>query len=326
MCKISIIVPCFNSEDYVENLLNNLKLQTSKDFEVIFVDDCSLDNTYAILQKLIADCDFQCKVIRNKQNSGPGTSRNNGIAVAEGEYIMFVDSDDYMARETVSLIKNSILDNQYPDAILYDYYRTNGKNDIACETAPGISGGAITVSDALLYSKGSTWCKVYNREFIMEKSVRFPALNTNEDFTFNKTALSYCDSIFYLKKNLYYYVYNPNSIVNSHRGSNDNVRIAFDILSRDMNPVYKSILVFLKSTIYLYGSVQSMIRRKDNENEIKKFIDKFTAENREWRESTYEYRVSKYKRLMFFLIGRKNVSLLSLIIKLQDVVKKAFMQ
>lgn len=326
MHKISIIVPCFNSEGYIDNLVNNLKLQTSKDFEVIFVDDCSIDNTYEILQKLIADCDFKCKVIKNKQNSGPGISRNNGIDAATGEYIMFVDSDDYVARDTVLLIKDSIVNNQYPDAILYDYYRTNGKNDIACETAPGIDGGAITVSDALLYSKGSTWCKVYNRKFIMEKSVRFPKLNTNEDFTFNKIALSYCNNIFYLKKNLYYYVYNPSSIVNSSRELNDNARIAFEILSRDMNPDYKSILIFLKSTIYLYGSVQSMIRRKDNEIMIKEFIDMFTLENSEWCKSIYTYRVSKLKRYMFFLIEKKKITLLSLIIKLQDMVKKAFMQ
>ena len=107
---------------------------------------------------------------------------------------------------------------------------------------------------------------------------------------------------------------------------NDNARIAFEILSREINPSYKSFVCFLKVSIYLYGSVQSMIRRHDSKQDIKNFIETFTAENSDWVESIRLYRVSKIKRYMFYLISNKKLTQLSLIIKLQDAVKKIFMQ
>ena len=326
MYKISIIAPCYNSAGYIENLVNNLSLQTCKDFEVVFVDDCSKDETYELLQNITAGRNFKCKIIKNEINSGPGISRNNGIDVAEGEYITFVDSDDYIDKDTILLLSETIAAYQRPDAILYDYYRTNGKNDIPCSTIPGVEEGVVSVSDALLYSKGATWCKVYNREFILRNSIRFPRLNTNEDFAFNKTALSYCDSVVYLKKHLYYYVYNPNSLVNRKRGRNDNAKVACEILSRDMNPEYKSSVCYFKATIYLYGAVQSMIRRRDDKNEIRKFIDDFNAENGEWEEAIQSYRVGKFQRYMLRLIKKKKLTQLTMIIGMRDIFKKAFMQ
>lgn len=91
----SIVIPCYNSWRYMERGLHFLEKQTFIDFEVIFVDDCSTDDTYCQLEKYQQQSILSIRIIRNIKNSGPGESRNYGIKMAKGDYIAFLDSDDW---------------------------------------------------------------------------------------------------------------------------------------------------------------------------------------------------------------------------------------
>lgn len=95
MIKVSVIIPCYNSYKYMNKCLKSLEDQTFKDFEVIFVDDYSTDNTYNDLKKYLENTNLQWELLKNSQNSGPGQSRNNGIEKAKGEFVCFMDSDDW---------------------------------------------------------------------------------------------------------------------------------------------------------------------------------------------------------------------------------------
>ena len=92
--KISIIVPVFNVEKYLSECLNSLINQTLKDIEIICVDDGSTDSSPSILEEF-RNKDERIKVIR-QENSGVSVARNNGLAIAQGEYVGFVDSDDWV--------------------------------------------------------------------------------------------------------------------------------------------------------------------------------------------------------------------------------------
>ena len=85
----SIVIPCYNSWRYMERGLHFLEKQTFIDFEVIFVDDCSTDDTYCQLEKYQQQSILSIRIIRNIKNSGPGESRNYGIKMAKGDYIAF---------------------------------------------------------------------------------------------------------------------------------------------------------------------------------------------------------------------------------------------
>ena len=93
MIKISIIIPVYNCEKYLEECLDSVLRQTLKEYEIICVDDGSTDCTIDILKKY-AEQDFRIKVLHQK-NQGAGVARNLGLKHAEGEYIAFLDSDDY---------------------------------------------------------------------------------------------------------------------------------------------------------------------------------------------------------------------------------------
>ena len=91
MCKISVIIPCYNCQEYVEETLNSLAKQTYKDFEVVCVNDGSTDNTLSILQAWQAQNLFDMQII-SKENGGVSRARNAGIQAAKGEFLLFLDS------------------------------------------------------------------------------------------------------------------------------------------------------------------------------------------------------------------------------------------
>ena len=93
--KISIIVPVFNSADYLRRCLNSLINQSLKEIEILIVDDCSTDNSIEIIEEYLRKSN-QIIFIKNETNVLPGVIRNNGVQMAKGKYIMFVDSDDWI--------------------------------------------------------------------------------------------------------------------------------------------------------------------------------------------------------------------------------------
>ena len=94
MPKVSVIIPVYNTEKYLEKCLDSVCNQTLSDIEIICVDDCSTDNSLNILKEY-AQKDNRIKLIEFKENKGAAAARNEGIKAATGEYIGFIDSDDY---------------------------------------------------------------------------------------------------------------------------------------------------------------------------------------------------------------------------------------
>lgn len=115
MPKISIITPAYNCEKYLEQSVDSVLSQTWQDWELLIIDDCSKDNTYALMQKL-AKKDERIRIIQNPQNSGAAATRNNGVRQASGEWIAFIDSDDLW--EPDKLEKQMALLTKNPEAAL----------------------------------------------------------------------------------------------------------------------------------------------------------------------------------------------------------------
>lgn len=95
MCKISVIIPVYNTESYVQSCLDSVISQSMQDLEVICVDDCGSDNSMAIVEEYQKK-DERIKIIRHKKNRGLCPARNTGMKIAKGDYIFFLDSDDYI--------------------------------------------------------------------------------------------------------------------------------------------------------------------------------------------------------------------------------------
>ena len=96
MTVISVILPVYNVEPYIGACIESLKRQSFRDLEFIFVDDCSTDNSVAVIEDF-ARTDPRVRIIRNTENLGSGPTRNRGIEAAKGEYLSFIDPDDWIA-------------------------------------------------------------------------------------------------------------------------------------------------------------------------------------------------------------------------------------
>ena len=143
---ISIVTAVYNCEKYLEKCITCLQNQTFRDFELILVDDGSPDGSGKLCDEL-AEGDSRIKVI-HQANSGPGPARNAGIAVAKGDYLVFLDSDDYLTCNTaLETLYNALEENNFPDALYFDYMMGS---DIAHafnrSTIPGFDEGFISPS------------------------------------------------------------------------------------------------------------------------------------------------------------------------------------
>lgn len=115
--KVSIIVPVYNSEEYLTDCLNSLIGQTLEEIEIIVVDDASIDNGFQILQNFASKYPNKVKIYRNLKNVGQSETRNIGLNYASGEYIGFIDSDDYVHPEMYETMYNGAINNDYPEVV-----------------------------------------------------------------------------------------------------------------------------------------------------------------------------------------------------------------
>ena len=124
--KISIIIPVYNVEKYISQCLDSAINQSLKDIEIIIVDDCGSDNSMDIAKEY-AKNDSRIKIIKNSQNQGPFTSRNNAVLAANGEYLVFLDSDDFLDLRACEIAYNATKDGYY-DVVKFSAYNYENGN------------------------------------------------------------------------------------------------------------------------------------------------------------------------------------------------------
>lgn len=213
MSKISVIIPVYNVEKYLAECLTSVVNQTFKDIEIICVNDGSTDNSPMILEEF-AQKDSRIKII-NQENQGLAAARNTGIEVATGEYITFVDSDDYVSTDLYADMQ------KYLPAELICFnakifpmsekYRAL-QNYIQCKF-----DGELPVEEKLILKTNvHVWNKVFKTSVIKENNIRFPKGLYFEDFPFVCEYMLSINSVkFVSEKEYYFYRQQPNSIMNN---------------------------------------------------------------------------------------------------------------
>ncbi len=312
---ISIVTPVYNSFHLMERFFESLEKQKNDKFEVIIVDDCSIDGSYEQLEERIKQNSFPCHLYRATNNGGPGAARNLGLSKSSGKYVTFVDSDDFVTDDYVESIVEMI-DKYNPDAILFDYYKTNGTHEISCNTVLINKEEFLDIEDAVALSTGSTWCKVYKKEVLKNHNITFPNLMRSEDLAFNKVALSVCQNIFYLKKNLYYYYENNQSIMHNFKTLDiSNNKLAFQYIEDHLKLHDALEMIFIRE--YLYLITQIMILKNYRSKDIKAFIQECEEKFPHWYTNKYIKNQPKYLQVMLFLIRHKIVFPLKMIFQLK---------
>ena len=221
MIKVSVIVPVYNVEKYLERCLNSLVSQTYKDYEVICINDCSPDRCGDILDKFQKKYSSIIRILEKNQNIGLGRSRERGIRHAEGEYIMFVDSDDYVKNDYVQTYVKEIED--HPCDIVIGGFIKDRKGKLKIHKMSHSVWSNTTYSIAC--------AKMFRKEFILSNGVEFTSIRCAEDIYFSLVMFYYNATYSVMNYAGYYYYYNEKSITGSMNHTNNTERFISDIFT-----------------------------------------------------------------------------------------------
>lgn len=199
MKKVSIIVPIYNGEKYIDTCLKNILLQTINDYEIICINDGSIDGTNEILQRYALNYE-NIRVI-NKNNQGTGAARNDGIRSAEGEYIAFMDVDDYYPDENVVKVLYETAKNNGAD-ICGGYIDSKGlkKGDVFERFSQ--QGYVLTGEKQVDYG---FYRFMYRKKLLIENSIFFPERSVFEDPIFLVNALHAAKKYYMIDRCVYMY-------------------------------------------------------------------------------------------------------------------------
>ena len=221
MPKISVIVPVYNVESYIEKCLITVKLQTFKDFECICVDDCGNDNSMALVQKFV-DNDPRFKIIRHEKNRGLSAARNTGIDNAQGEYIICVDSDDWIDNTLFEFVVNAF-ENHDVDSVWYNarvvFEKNNTFTTIFNPQVFEFEEGYLNIIPKNInHFPDFAWNKVYRKSTLDKYKLRYCEGLFFEDSEFYIKSFTNFSRVYYTRKPMYNYRQREDSIVSSKKG------------------------------------------------------------------------------------------------------------
>lgn len=233
--KISVIVPAYNIEEHLPRCLDSIINQTHKNLEIIVISDGSTDGTNEIIKDY---CEKDKRIIAIfKDNSGVSDTRNKGLDIATGDYIGFVDGDDYIEPAMYEVLLKNAIENDadishcgyqmvFPSRI--DYYYNTGKK-VVQDNKKGVLD--IIVGD---YIEPGIWNKLYKREIL--DNVRMPKdIRINEDVVFNVEAFMNASKSYYEDKTFYHYILRKNSASTSKYNYNklfDSIKVCELIIEK----------------------------------------------------------------------------------------------
>ncbi|SFU66057.1 glycosyltransferase family 2 protein [Butyrivibrio sp. M55] len=279
---VSIIMPVYNTADYLKKTIENIINQTYKDWELICVDDESSDDSLKIIKQFEA-YDNRIHLI-SQAHQGAGVARNNGFEISRGEYVIFLDSDDSFSINLLDVLyKNAIQTNA--DVVMCGCTIENNGLIKKVERPKSIPNGIFDISE--LDDSGFaqcgyfSWNKLVKRKLIVEYNILFQNLQSSNDVFFSCMVIYTAKRLLFVdESNLIIYKKGRDGNISSRRNPVNCYRAAEAIINRiptdDENGIRKALYVMLVGGIY-------ELRRTDNEELIKHFceeIKQFVIENK----------------------------------------------
>ena len=225
MSEISVIVPVYNVESYLGECLDSICNQTFKDIEIICVNDGSTDRSLDILNEYVKK-DERIKII-SQQNQGLGAARNTGFDHANGNYLYFIDSDDYIKLDTLEKLYKNIISNQ-SDIVMFMFQTVDDMGKVQRKRQGfridnifgDIDYNNFTfqyedVKKHVMNSAYSACLKLYRKEFIDNLDFKFPVGVNFEDVPVHVKVMVEANRISFVPESMYNYRSNPDSIMNS---------------------------------------------------------------------------------------------------------------
>lgn len=309
---LSIITPFYNTNsEYIERLVLTLEEQSDKNFEWIIINDFSINENVNNLKESLAESKIKYNLLHNDFNIGAAESRNRGLEVATGEYVVFLDSDDYVTENFVEIINLNTKNNQV-DAFIFDFYIENKGKKERRYTLNSASNGLISKNDVLVKITSNICGKVIKREIIVKNKVKFPSIKRFEDWVFMTKCISLSINIQYMSLPLYIYVNNQDSVVHEFsKNTIDYVQRAFEIIETS-KLVDMDVLEALFTREVLYSFIKLYIK-EHTIGETKRDILSLEYKYNNWRKNPYICSFPRNQKLILGLYRYKMLWLIKMI-------------
>ena len=302
MPKVSLIIPVYNVENYIEKCLNSVVNQTLKDMEVIIVNDGSKDLSKQKIQKYLEK--YPWIKYLEKENGGLSDARNYGMPYATGKYIAFLDSDDYV-EETMYEEMYNIAEKENADMVDCDFvweYPNRKRKDI----------GEIykTKKEMIEKCRVVAWNKIIKREILEKTKIKFPVGLRYEDMEFFYKLVPYINKVSFIKKCFVHYVQRENSIANTQNVRTKEIFIILDnIISyykeKGLYDEYRDELEYIYVKFLLCSSlkrISKIAEKKDRKQAQKETWDNINKKFPNWRKNS----ILKKKNLKNLYIKSNN--------------------
>ena len=283
--KISVIIPVYNCEEYIGNTLKSVINQDFKDFEIIVIDDGSTDNSLKVINETLKDSGARYKVI-HQENGGVSVARNHGIDVSSGEYLVFVDGDDFVMPNHLSELYNGVRDFGLIQFVKKDGEVLSNPNHFDFEY---ISTDEFIKKELSMEILFNFFQLIYKADIIKDNNIRFsPGVVYGEDTEFALKALIYGDTLHVSNEVTYYYIQRSDSAIRTTefrrfdiveifeglvdyyriRGKNELANLI--ITSRIPKAIFGNMNYFFYSC-YGFDEVMYVMKRKDLFSKLDKF-------------------------------------------------------
>jgi len=210
MPAVSVIIPVYGVEKYIERCARSLFEQTLEDLEYIFVDDCSFDDSITVLKKVIEDYPLrksQIKILTMPFNSGIAAARRKGIENSTGDYLIHCDSDDWVECDMYERLLNKAKEDS-SDIVVCDYFEEIGEQIIYRQVLHGED-----LCASVLLSNASLWNRLIHRNCVFSEDIVYPIENIAEDCALFFQYATKASKYSYINKAYYHYVRRKDSIL-----------------------------------------------------------------------------------------------------------------
>lgn len=287
--KVSVIVPVYNVAHYLARCLDSLISQTLSDLEIVIVDDGSTDDSAKIIADYAQRYGDKIRVF-SKENGGQGSARNLGIRKAVGEYIGFVDADDYVDSNMFEAMYRAAKQSN-ADMVTCDYYYITGaKKKYVDLYKPS------TQTDMFFNPWAAPWNKIYKRSILVDNEVWFPELRAYEDTAFYIDTIPFINTIANVPRAFVYQCYRDGSTMNKKQ--DERVLLIFDVLQYALSfyrqhgiyERYAEYLEYFCTKILLSSSILRICQIRNHEvrrKYLQRTIDTVNAWFPEYRENRF---------------------------------------
>ena len=308
--KISIIIPVYNTEIYLKECLDSIINQTFKDIEIIIVNDCSPDNSEAIILEYMSN-DPRIKYVKHDKNKSLLQARITGAKIAIGDYLFHVDSDDYLYTLDALQILSDTIDSTQAEVIQFNIQVDADWGEWFIPMSNTLITDPLQIKDLYFNNiRCSTlWSRIIKRDLYLKSTDSIPKdlfINMAEDFTQTPIIMNYANTYIGITDKLYYYRINTTSIANSEftalkiQSDIESKKKVFDILSRNIDPSY-----FQNTKHALGGHVLStmniLVHKPLVENDVSHLLSLFIEV---FGEETYLFYLFAYDRKTIYLFWK----------------------